>query len=280
MDIDVGSKTAVFARNHRKYLEESAERNREDRTRLTTFRSAATWTTARRANEGEGPLEIYFAPIGGNNLVEYQADLLQVILNPSRGDRATEEALTFQLSSTENEGLWGGDARSVRTLYVVSRCVPVKRPFPMSALHKKSDGLPISEGFGYSYCIVYPHQPGPVRDFESLPEEIDPTKRYPEGSTRQVSVDVYERSAAARKACISHYGCRCVVCEFDFERVYGDIGVGFIHVHHIRPLAEVDAQYDVDPVIDLRPVCPNCHAMIHRGENALSVDELRDRIKR
>ncbi|MEW5967974.1 MAG: HNH endonuclease [Pseudomonadota bacterium] len=47
-----------------------------------------------------------------------------------------------------------------------------------------------------------------------------------------------------------------------------------MHVHHLKPLALTDGAYELDPIADLRPVCPNCHAMLHRGENVLSIEEL------
>ena len=36
------------------------------------------------------------------------------------------------------------------------------------------------------------------------------------------------------------------VDNFDFEEVYGDIGQNFIHVHHIKPLSEIDEKYWLD----------------------------------
>ncbi|MDJ0530571.1 MAG: HNH endonuclease, partial [Microcystis sp. M53600_WE12] len=68
----------------------------------------------------------------------------------------------------------------------------------------------------------------------------------------------------------------CFVCGFDFSKVYGELGDGFIHVHHLRPLSEIKQQYRVDPINDLRPVCPNCHAMIHRRTPPLSIKELQE----
>ena len=70
----------------------------------------------------------------------------------------------------------------------------------------------------------------------------------------------------ARKKCIEHYGAKCAVsnCGFDFEKLYGDIGKGFIHVHHLTQLSDIGQGYEVDPIKDLRPVCPNCHAMLHQ----------------
>jgi 5-methylcytosine-specific restriction protein A len=41
-------------------------------------------------------------------------------------------------------------------------------------------------------------------------------------------------------------------------------------------LAQVGGEYQVDPIADLRPVCPNCHAMLHsRRPTPLSIAELK-----
>jgi 5-methylcytosine-specific restriction protein A len=97
-----------------------------------------------------------------------------------------------------------------------------------------------------------------------------------EGASRQVTLNIYERNPDARRRCIEHYGCLCSVCSFDFERTYGVLGRDFIHVHHLKPLSEIRQEYIVDPVADLRPICPNCHAMIHRGTEALRIEDLRE----
>lgn len=107
-----------------------------------------------------------------------------------------------------------------------------------------------------------------------ITEEVDPELGYREGAAVQVLVNAYERNPAARKACIKHWGTSCVVCGFDFYLKYGEIGQGFIHVHHLRPMAQCNEEYDIDPVNDLRPVCPNCHAMLHRPRQVLSIEEL------
>lgn len=106
-------------------------------------------------------------------------------------------------------------------------------------------------------------------------DEYAPGAKYTEGQRTQVLVNRYERDRNARDECIRHYGATCSVCGFDFGLKYGDLGEGFIHVHHIVPLHEIGVDYVVDPINDLVPVCPNCHAMIHRRNPALSIDELR-----
>jgi 5-methylcytosine-specific restriction protein A len=108
-----------------------------------------------------------------------------------------------------------------------------------------------------------------------LPEETVLDSGYPEGSVRTSLVNVYERNSHARQECIKHYTARCYACGFDFRSVYGQIAAGFIHVHHIVPLSEVGPGYTVDPVRDLRPVCPNCHAVLHMKDPSISIDELR-----
>lgn len=111
-----------------------------------------------------------------------------------------------------------------------------------------------------------------------FPDELEPGKKYVEGAKKQVRVNAYERDPKARKACLAHHGHNCAVCGFNFHARYGEIGKDFIHVHHLKPLALTDGQYELDPVADLRPVCPNCHAMLHRGESVLSIEELHARV--
>jgi 5-methylcytosine-specific restriction protein A len=111
------------------------------------------------------------------------------------------------------------------------------------------------------------------------PDELDPGRKYSEGARKQVRVNAYERNAAARAACLRHYGYRCTVCDFSFEEHYGDLGKNFIHTHHLNPVALVRAEYQLDPIQDLRPVCPNCHAMLHRSESVLTIEELRNSLE-
>lgn len=97
---------------------------------------------------------------------------------------------------------------------------------------------------------------------------------YPEGAVRQITVNAYERSPEARRRCLEYHGRSCAVCGMSFGAVYGPLAEGFIHVHHLKPLSEVGEGYEVDPVVDLRPVCPNCHAVLHLGEPCRSIDEV------
>ena len=113
----------------------------------------------------------------------------------------------------------------------------------------------------------------------SPPEEVTEPERYIEGALHRIVVNAYERDGAARDACIREYGAVCRVCDFDFEAAYGALGRGYIHVHHVKPLADIGEEYAVDPLADLVPVCANCHAMLHRPPKVLSVADLRSRMR-
>lgn len=109
---------------------------------------------------------------------------------------------------------------------------------------------------------------------EELSVESSPT--LTEGAKKTVVVNAYERNPKARSMCIDHWGSQCAACNFDFANTYGTIGAGFIHVHHLVPVAEIGKSYQVNPVNDLRPVCPNCHAMLHTSNPPLSIEQLRE----
>lgn len=273
-------RVAVFARNHREYLDEALSRNMSRPERFTTFRSSKRWTGAHAVNAEHGTLRIFFAPVGGEKMVEHRAMLHQVHLDPDPDDPITQEVLACELESTREEGLWEKFGQKVQTLYVISHCECLDNPFPFTHLIKASDGTPISPNYGYSYSLVHEQVEEIPGDFETHPEEVSESTRYPEGATRSVSVNVYERSSVARMVCLSYHGCACVVCSFDFQATYGELGKGFIHVHHLVPLSSVDREYQVDPIEDLLPVCPNCHAMLYRSEHAISVDDLRGIFRR
>ncbi|MCY4362239.1 MAG: HNH endonuclease [Gammaproteobacteria bacterium] len=108
-----------------------------------------------------------------------------------------------------------------------------------------------------------------------LPEEVEAPEQYKEGATRTVTINAYERNVDARKQCIRHHGYKCSVCSFDFESTYGPIGKNYIHVHHRVPLAEIGTEYEINPLEDLVPICPNCHAMIHKTRDTLTIEQLK-----
>jgi 5-methylcytosine-specific restriction protein A len=108
----------------------------------------------------------------------------------------------------------------------------------------------------------------------AFPTDV-PEGAYVEGSVQRVLANRYERNVRARAACIQHFGAQCSVCDLRFVDRYGEVGTDFIEVHHKRPLATLGKQYHLDPIKDLVPVCPNCHAMLHRRDPPYDVEQLR-----
>lgn len=125
-----------------------------------------------------------------------------------------------------------------------------------------------------------------IEQFETGNQELtngyddlsDETLHY-EGSVTTVKVNRYERNQEARRKCIEIHGCQCKICGFNFEKVYGQAGKGLIHVHHVVPISTIKEEYQIDYEKDLIPVCPNCHAMIHRKKDPYTPEEIRTMYK-
>jgi 5-methylcytosine-specific restriction protein A len=114
-----------------------------------------------------------------------------------------------------------------------------------------------------------------VRERSIYPDDLPDGETHLEGARKTVSVNRYERDPTARRKCLAYHGFTCSVCAFDFEETYGELGQNYIHVHHLTPISTIRTEYEIDPVAELRPVCPNCHAMLHRTEPCLTIEELR-----
>lgn len=102
---------------------------------------------------------------------------------------------------------------------------------------------------------------------------------YVEGERQERLTRRYERSREARNRCLEINGYRCKVCSLSLSDVYGVIAKKIIHVHHLRPISEIGKEYTVDPEIDLVPVCPNCHTIIHSKKGGMyTVEEVKKMI--
>jgi hypothetical protein len=111
-----------------------------------------------------------------------------------------------------------------------------------------------------------------------FPDEV--TGIFREGAVQRVLVNRYERDRRGRQKCIDKYGAECCICGFSFREKYGNEFDQLIHVHHLRPLSEIGGEYRLDPTKDLRPVCPNCHTVLHRRIPAYSIKEVSSLVRR
>jgi len=142
----------------------------------------------------------------------------------------------------------------------------------------KKIGVIVEKKTGYDFNAVYPWATGffglaiallPLGEIEESMLEGES-----EGATLIKLVKQYERSRINRAACIEVHGPDCKICGFSFGVFFGELGEGFIHVHHIVPVSEMGGSYILNPAKDLIPVCPNCHSMLHRRMPALLPEEL------
>lgn len=109
-------------------------------------------------------------------------------------------------------------------------------------------------------------------DLASFQEE----EEFFEGKSCERFSNYYERKPKLRAKVISLHGTKCMACNFDFEKIYGRHGNGFIEVHHLKPISELREETPINPKTDMVVVCSNCHRMIHRDKNhVLSLEELK-----
>jgi len=66
----------------------------------------------------------------------------------------------------------------------------------------------------------------------------------------------------------------CEACGFDFLAAYGEIGRDFIECHHTKPLAQTK-EVRTTTLEDLALVCANCHRMLHRKIDVLTIGILK-----
>jgi predicted HNH restriction endonuclease len=130
----------------------------------------------------------------------------------------------------------------------------------------------------------------PVDDKSELTIEHNDADYAPdsEGLEHQYNLTKKERNPELRRKCIEYYKhlwgghIHCICCGFDFGKAYGDIGEGYIEIHHVNPHHTYEGVHNVDPTKDLIPLCSNCHSMIHRVEGqgkCMSLKELKDHYK-
>ena len=208
----------------------------------------------------------------------YSAQLLKAM---NRAEAAKRELFSHMASETMRSGA------SVRLLINGSE-QPLADPsaWPSSwnafSLFVRRSPIDLSDGAtrireveywaGTSLALVMPFLP--LDDDLASAEADAELAGLPEGGRTRVEVNRYERSRLNRAICIQVKGAKCSVCGVDMGDVYGEIGRDYIHVHHLIPLASMGPDYRVDPVRDLVPVCPNCHAMAHRRTPPIPIDEL------
>lgn len=197
---------------------------------------------------------------------------------PALSSRWIQEQILVGFGAKMKQDGWKNSiGKMVRKVMEAHGYIPVPGPNgrPKQVKFKKDEEILFTSATVYKKDTNY--SPNEIN-----PDEIDEKSSLPEGAKHQVTVNAYERNRKARELCIKKYKAKCCICGFSFGDTYGDIAENFIHVHHVKPLSEIGTQYTVNPVKDLRPVCPNCHAVIHirKGETAFGIEEVKALLQR
>lgn len=110
--------------------------------------------------------------------------------------------------------------------------------------------------------------PQPGIDAPPLGAPIEDNRPAVEGHLIRRLTSIRERDPKLRKrkldeAMAARGNLACEICTFDFARTYGDLGDGYVHVHHVTPLhVSGMVRTELDQLI---LVCANCHVMLHHG---------------
>lgn len=215
-------------------------------------------------------------------MVDIANDQLQGVLDALGGKAFSTYDFVLSLQKlypatwSEIEREYGSGGAGAGKFYsAYSRVAHALNKLSNSAGVAKLEYRPAPDGWG-SPVIRYWAFATSEQDF---PEEVEHPELVTEGAKKTVVVNRYERNLSARLRCIEKWGVSCSVCGFNFEKVFGELGAGYIHVHHLVSLSEVGKEYQLDPVADLRPVCPNCHAMLHRTGETLSIEVLKRHLR-
>jgi 5-methylcytosine-specific restriction protein A len=95
--------------------------------------------------------------------------------------------------------------------------------------------------------------------------------------SRERSRELIEKKKASA---LKLHGClKCEACSFDFKNTYGSRGARFIEAHHIRPVHTL-VPGTKTRLEDLVLLCSNCHRMVHVQRPWLTIQELKQLLRR
>jgi hypothetical protein len=110
-------------------------------------------------------------------------------------------------------------------------------------------------------------------------DDIDPAEQFLEGDRSIRQHMRTERNPLLRRRAKDLWRFRlgrlkCIACGFAFEQRYGPIGADFIEMHHESPVAALRGRSAVTPE-QLKPLCANCHRIVHRQQPMLTITQLK-----
>jgi 5-methylcytosine-specific restriction enzyme A len=133
-----------------------------------------------------------------------------------------------------------------------------------------------AEAIGIALTAAVERDPGPVPDpdlDDSSADEGDVLRREHLRRERNPGLRRSKLTEAKRRG----LPIACEVCGFDFCRTYGERGRDFIECHHRTPL-NVTGKVKTK-LADLALICSNCHRMIHRTRDWLTIEQLAELLR-
>ena len=143
------AESAVFSRIDERHLEEACT-VATTAGALRIFRSRRRWTTAAKVVSRQGPIPIYFAVTDGTPTVRYEAELVEVHIDPNLNDEGMRALLRHRGATVAGEE-WDD---TVETVYLIRGCRKLSAPFPQDELVKVDGGMPVELNYTRAYALV------------------------------------------------------------------------------------------------------------------------------
>lgn len=166
----------------------------------------------------------------------------------------------------------GGKVMSFRS---VGKYSDNRKIFTFKSIAAEKGVLAGRDGWGNEKKVVWQGEAEPKLQVVLEDEESS----FPEGAERYALHKERDRdvvfSSKVKLARLKKTGkLECDVCGFDFSAIYGVRGSGYIEAHHTVPVSQLSGKVKTK-ISDFALVCANCHRMLHRGPELLSVEQLK-----
>ena len=105
------------------------------------------------------------------------------------------------------------------------------------------------------------------------------SKEAMEGERYKAEAMFRKRSRALIDAKKAKSNGHCEICDLSFKKQYGLTDRDCLIAHHIDPISE-RSKASKTTLDDIALLCPNCHAVIHAFDEPLSIDNMKQKIKK
>lgn len=108
--------------------------------------------------------------------------------------------------------------------------------------------------------------------------DFEPEEGYFEGIRYKTEIQRTQRSSKLVEKAKKNSDYSCQGCGFNIGEFYGGWGKDYIEAHHIDPLSNREGEGEITNISELVMLCSNCHRMVHKKKECLTLEELRSLI--